>query len=344
MSQDLPPNSQVEKSNFGNFKDVDGNIQFGDNNTYISNDVQPLYMAIQEVRRRSDLPQDACNSLDGFLQQLQQPDAASQRNRVLTEFHKLKAQLDHLQVETNKRLKIWLNRNDQRTKLKQCLKSFYQQKETISPLVFCIAGDADQDGLEEATEMLWLHYSKDLMRLKAGFVHAYRMRDSVSLTDAAMATDAFEDMLRDILDMGLFDERSELLQKLNAPEFQNKHFVLRCRVRHSTKEGLSAFFSGCTQAFERTKNSPFLLLLEFDTTPFEDIQTLLGENFAGCSIALLPLLGKVKTQDVTQFFDRPLELPGYRKYDDLFDRNSLTTADTPLRFRAAFNKLQLKIR
>ena len=344
MSQDLPKNSRVEKSNFGNFDNVSGPIQFGDNTTYVSNDVQPLYMAIQEVRRRMDMPPDACNRLDDFLRQLEQPDAAAQRNRILTEFHKLKAQLDHLQVKTNQRLKIWLNRNDQRTRLKQCLKSFCQNKRTITPLVFCIAGDADQDGLEEATEMLWLHYSKELMRLPTGFAHSYRMRDSVSLTDAAIANDAFEDMLREVLDMSLFDERSELLQKLNSPDFQNKHFVLRCRVRHWTKEGLSAFFLACIQSFERTKNCPFLLLLEFDTTPFEDIHTLLEEDFEDCSIALLPLLEEIQAQDVTQFFDRSLELTGYRKYDDLFDRNSLTIADTPLRFRAAFNKLQPKIR
>jgi hypothetical protein len=69
----------------------------------------------------------------------------------------------------------------------------------------------------------------------------------------------------------------------------------------------------------------------------------LVQGFCDSPAVLLPPLGSIEAQDVIDFYARVLlherqEL----RYDAIFDSNSLRTEDTPLYYRDAKNKLQLK--
>lgn len=348
MPANVPPEINLENANLGNVSQVGGGVQFGNNqyNFSDSNDLLMLVlMNIKEVLRRPLLAEAHRTQLMQWIEALEQPDGVSKLPKIRQEFITLKARMDGLESNQHEKLKIWLNRSGQRADFRRRLKDFCKEQEVVPSLLFCLSGDAEMDGTEDAAAMLFVYHLTDLMRVADGQnVRKRRIDDPLTLTNPADASDAFERILRELLEGGFFDEQEALLQALQEDDFRHKHLMARCRVRTWTDEGLKAFFDTWLQAFTRHRLCPFVLLMEFANPDCERLQLLVDTCFQGKQVAILPPLAEIVAQDLTDFYDRVLDLTGYTQYRDLFDEHSLTAADTPLRYRKAINKLQLKIR
>lgn len=317
-------------------------VHIGDKQ-FINPNTQGILLAIEEILRRPKLPHKNRHDLENWVKQLNQPDAALFANEILHKFSKLRATLDNLDTQNHDKLKIWLNRHQQRQAFGGQLKAFCKKADKVSPFLFCVCGQAEEDGLADAAEMLLHHYLDDLMKVghSPDFSRKGLVNDALILTDERQSVDACDTILRGVLDMDFFAERTDFLDALEH-KHQQQHIIIRGRVRSWQEAGLLAFFQEWSAAFERHPRYPFVLLLEFSAADYDALDILLSHEFTDCSIALLPPLGEVEEQDVADFYDRPLKLPGYNRYEDIFDRNSLTAADAPLRYRPAINKLKRK--
>lgn len=236
----------------------------------------------------------------------------------------------------NDKLKIWLDRYEQKEHFIKSLKQFGKHKQ-CGAFVFCVVGNSENDGIEDATEMLQLHYFNKAA-VSSENVKEKRINDSVSIKTKEDAQSAYEDILRELLNLDLFSELDDFMEAL-----QNKKVVTRCKIRSWEEDGLSEFFNMWLQNISREHPYHFVLLLEFSDDDFERLQQIIDSKFCNTLVAVLPKLDKVIAKDVHDFFATPLKLENQDlSYDTIFDRNSLTSKDTPLFYREAINKLQLK--
>jgi len=348
MPAKLPPYNILKYANLGGVSQVGGNVQFGNNQYNFSNGndlLMLMLMNIREVLRRPLLAEAHRTQLMEWIEALEQPDVVLNLDGIRDELMKLKDQMNDLEVTQHKKLKIWLNRSQQRADFRRRMKAFREEQEVVPSLLFCLSGDAEMDGTEDAAAMLFDNYLTNIMKVAGGRnVREHRINDPLTLINPADALYEFENILSEVVIGKVDDKQEALVQLLQEDAFRHKHLMARCRVRTWTDEGLKAFFNTWLQAFTRDRLCPFVLLLEFANPDCERLQLLVDTCFQGKQVAILPPLAEIEAQDLTDFYDRVLDLPGYSQYRDLFDEHSLTATDMPLRYRKAINKLQLKIR
>jgi len=342
MPANVPPDNILKNANLGNVSQVGGDVQFG-NNQYINDNSNDLLMLIREVLRRPLLAEAHRTQLMQWIEALEQPDGVSKLPGIRDELMKLKDQMNDLEVTQHKKLKIWLNRSQQRADFRRRMKAFREEQEVVPSLLFCLSGDAEMDGTEDAAAMLFDYHLTDLMR-DGPNGQKHRINDPLTLINPADALYEFENILSEVVIGKVDDKQEALVQLLQEDAFRHKHLMARCRVRTWTDIGLKAFFNTWLEAFTRHRLCPFVLLMEFANPDCERLQLLVDTYFQGKQVAILPPLAEIEAQDLTDFYDRVLDLTGYTQYRDLFDEHSLTAADTPLRYRPAIHKLQLKIR
>lgn len=323
------------------YSDIGGNLQFGDNNFFQRN-ADDLILRIQTYLNKSDFEPRFHKLFSEWVDELKTPkgiqDVAEIRHKFTLEEGKL---LDVAKTKNDK-LKIWLDRSPQRKEFKDKLINFCKPKE-VCAFIFCISGQAEQDKIKDTSEMLQLYYFNEVMKNNSPEINKQiRINDPVYLKNDADAQGAFDTILRDLLKLDIYFDNVEIIKELEK-KFQHQRIVVRCNVREWEKEGLSSFFELWQANIKRQNRYPFLLFMEFNDTDYEKLDLILKDQFCDTSVTLLPKLDKVIAQDVTDFYARTLILENQEQgYDDIFDRNSLRTLDTPLYYRDAINKLQLK--
>lgn len=331
---------------------IDHQANLGDRGTYYENQTNNFFTnddSSDLIRRIDDwliqaasLPPDVLVKLQNWRETLLSLDGATQLKKIRHEFVNEEAKLKGVARDLNNQLKIWLNRSPQRKTFLDRLKKFCKPKE-ICPLIFCITGRATEDVIEDASEMLQCYYFNEVMRNDSAEINKQkRINESVYLQNASEAQAELENILRDLLDSSIDKDYEELLAVLNE-QFKTHRIVTRCKVREWKPEGLKAFFKQWHADIIRENRFPFLLFLEFNEEDHEALSKILDQDFCEAPAVLLPALGMVEAHDVIDFFARVLMLDQReRSYREIFDDNSLKTQDTPLPYRDAKNKLQLK--
>lgn len=322
------------KANLGDISDTKGNVHIGDN--VIEDNTHLLIKVIQNHLDNRDLGTDYRKKFQDWVDILLKPNGASFAKKILIDFANEEAVLKKVAKEKNHKLKIWLDRYEQKEHFIKSLKQFGKYKQ-FGAFVFCVVGNSENDGIEDATEMLQLHFFNE-EQVNSECVKEKRIDKSVSIKTKEDALSAYEDILRDLLNLTSSSEPADFMDKL-----QNKNVVTRCKVRTWEENGLTSFFEKWLNEINRENKFPFLLILEFSVTDFERLEQLIDANFAKAMVSLLPKLSKVITEDLDEFYAKELQLENEkRRYDTIFDRNSLTSQDTPLFYQEAINKLQLK--
>ncbi|MFM9946973.1 MAG: hypothetical protein ACKV1O_03470 [Saprospiraceae bacterium] len=331
----------LTNANLGNIFGVQGGVQLG-NNTFNYTNSDDLILAIQAYLDNRGLDQHYRALFSEWVTTLRKPEGVQRISEIRYKFVGEVAQLKKIQTQKNEKLKIWLDRSGQKTDYTECIKSFCK-KEQIGAFVFCVVGNSDTDVIEDATEMLKLLHFNKLMQQgeNSEIVKEKRVYDSFWIKTEADASNAYETIMRDVLNLNIFSERDDFVNLLNT-EYQNKHIVARCKVRDWEEAGLSAFFDVWLREIKRENKYPFVLLFEFSDTDFERLKRLIETRFSDALVALLPKLAKVTDKDLDEFYGGELRLENTIRYDEIFDRTSLTARDTPLFYRDAINKLKLK--
>jgi len=308
---------------------------FGDQHTHNYSHADDLILRIQKYL---DMPDIGLHFRKLFLEWMDELKVTGNKHapEIRHKFTQEEGKLLEVARSKNHKLKIWLDRYEQKEHFIKCLKQFGKYKQ-CGAFVFCIVGNSENDGIEDATEMLQLHYFNKAA-VDGENVKEKRINDSVSIKTKEDAQSAYEDILRELLNLDLFSELDDFMEAL-----QNKKVVTRCKIRSWEEEGLSEFFNMWLQNISREHPYHFVLLFEFSDDDFEKLQQIIDTKFCNTLVAVLPKLDKVIANDVHDFFATPIKLENQDlSYDTIFDRNSLTSKDTPLYYREAINKLQLK--
>lgn len=322
------------KANLGDIYDIDGNVHIGDN--VIEDNTHLLIKVIQNHLDNPHLSADYRKKFQDWVNILLKPNGANFAKKILFDFTNEEAVLKKVAKEKNHKLKIWLDRYEQKEHFIKSLKQFGKYKQ-CGAFVFCVVGNSENDGIEDATEMLQLHYFNKAA-VSSENVKEKRINESVSIKTKEDAQSAYEDILRELLNLDLFSDLDDFMEAL-----QNKKVVTRCKIRSWEEEGLSEFFNMWLQNISREHPYHFVLLFEFSDDDFERLQQIIDTKFCNTLVAVLPKLDKVIAKDVNDFYATPIKLENQDlSYDTIFDRNSLTSKDTPLYYREAINKLQLK--
>jgi hypothetical protein len=325
------------------FSDIVGDIHFGnETTTYIQNNTDDLILRIQKYLDLPDLGVHFRNLFSGWIEKLNMPGGVQHAAEIRYKFTQEEGKLLNAAKEKNDKLKIWLDRAEQKSAFYKCISRFYEQGGN-GTFIFCITGNATDDCIEDVSEMLQRYYFNDIIKNSDNEnLIEKRIYTEIYLLSSPEIQDTNKLILSELLGVSRLKKQDILIQELEE-KHPNKHILALCKMCAWKEDILAEFFNFWLTSIKRNIESPLFLIVEFTDTDFERLNPFIEAKFKNTSVALLPKLGKVRSVDLDVFFAREVHIENEkRRYDSIFDRNSLTSQDAPIFYRETINKLQLK--
>lgn len=206
---------------------------------YVGNDVYALLEKLKQLLSRTRGKDQ--QQVGEWIRQLESPSGGLLLAKIRFESDRMKEGLENIQPVDYQNLKIWLNRRQQRDAFRGHLRASCTKADKVSPVLFCMTGHIELDGLADAAEMLRRFHIDDLMRVaNREYIKLWDSRDSLGLSTPRDARNAYESLMQDAFDLGFFADDAAISSALE--QHHQHHIALRCRVRKWTEEGLAAFF------------------------------------------------------------------------------------------------------
>lgn len=329
------------------FSDIGGNLQFGNNKTelhfHLTQNTSNVNLKeeIEKLLKNEGLTDNQQKSLLELIDSLNQ--SSPNLAKILDTFQNIQGKIKQVNPEKNDKLKIWLDRAEQKSVFFQYISNFYEQGNN-GTFIFCLAGNSENDRIEDASEMLQLYYFNDVIKnYDDKILLEKRVNQEINLRTNSAIREANKIILSGLSEKPSIFSQERLIEELEKENFKNKHIVARCKLCAWEEDFLAEFFNFWLYSINRDIEFPLFLIIEFSDNDFERLKPFIDAKFKNTTIALLPKLSKVISVDLDVFFARELCLKNEKlRYDSIFDRNSLTSKMTPLYYVEAITKLQLK--